>query len=260
MATEEWTGTSILYVCPLRALLNNLADRVVQYTGYVGATAGVWHGVVTASQKSAMLKHPPSVLLTTPESLEGILISANKDHVSVFGWRQGRRFDEIHAFAGDDRGWHLLFLLNRWSKSLNASISASGSLATVGNPSDLMDWLTIDCQPQNERICPWKVKSGARPTSRWTSWEILITRRRSFTDFTGARSDLCLSTADLRRRAGRKVAKSRVDTFVTHGSLSREQRMISEQAFAERQNCAIVATSVNRVGYRYWLARSSDSN
>src|SRR4051794_13068374 len=44
MATENWSGLSVLYVAPLRALLNNLLPRLETYTGWIGRRAGLWHG------------------------------------------------------------------------------------------------------------------------------------------------------------------------------------------------------------------------
>ena len=44
MLLEGWTGLSIIYVCPIKALLNNLDDRLNQYTSLIGRTSAVWHG------------------------------------------------------------------------------------------------------------------------------------------------------------------------------------------------------------------------
>jgi ATP-dependent Lhr-like helicase len=75
MATEEWPGPSVLYVCPIKALLNNLESRLSRYAGFVGRTVQVWHGDVGQGAKARARRSPPDILLTTPESLEGMLIS-----------------------------------------------------------------------------------------------------------------------------------------------------------------------------------------
>lgn len=80
MTAEQWTGTSLLYVCPLKALLNNLLPRLETYSGWLGRTAALWHGDVTASGRKRILADRPDILLTTPESLEAMLVSANVDH------------------------------------------------------------------------------------------------------------------------------------------------------------------------------------
>ena len=46
MASEEWQGVSVLYICPLRALLNNLTPRINGYCQWLGRSAALWHGDV----------------------------------------------------------------------------------------------------------------------------------------------------------------------------------------------------------------------
>ena len=249
MATEEWQGLSVLYICPLRALLNNLHDRVIQYSGFVGRRTGVWHGDVLQSDKKAMLREPPEVLMTTPESLEGILISPNKNHRELLSNVRAIVVDEIHAFANGDRGWHLLFVLQRLLEfSQHQSIQRIGLSATVGNPEYLMDWL----QTGNER--PSRIYTPAESSD--DNAEITV-------DYVGSlenaaviisrmhRGEKRLVFIDSRSNAeelGKRLREMGVDVYVTHGSLSREQRLFSEQAFAERTGCVMVATSVLELG------------
>src|SRR2546429_972243 len=44
MTVEKWSGTSLLYLCPLKALLNNLEPRLARYVGWLGRRVAVWHG------------------------------------------------------------------------------------------------------------------------------------------------------------------------------------------------------------------------
>ena len=92
MDTQGWSGLSVIYVCPLKALLNNLLPRLETYAGWLGRRVAVWHGDVTASARQRILREPPDVLLTTPESLEAMLISLKVEH--------GRA---VHRPAGDRR-------------------------------------------------------------------------------------------------------------------------------------------------------------
>lgn len=54
MLTEEWVDTGILYLCPLKALLNNLEIRLDSYFGMVGYRSALWHGDVKADRKSVV--------------------------------------------------------------------------------------------------------------------------------------------------------------------------------------------------------------
>ncbi|MGH7378194.1 MAG: DEAD/DEAH box helicase, partial [Thermoanaerobaculia bacterium] len=111
-----WAGLSTLYLSPLKALLNNVEERLARYYGLVGCRAAVWHGDIRTSGRKQLTADPPSCLLTTPESLEVMLVSPGIDHRSLFRALQAVVVDEVHAFAGDDRGWHLLSLLQRISR------------------------------------------------------------------------------------------------------------------------------------------------
>src|SRR5690606_8150661 len=84
MDEKHWTGLSILYLAPLRALLNNLHPRLESYTAWLGRTAALWHGDVGDSERRRILAERPDVLLTTPESLEAMLVSRRVDHRRFF--------------------------------------------------------------------------------------------------------------------------------------------------------------------------------
>ncbi len=113
MLSEGWKGLSVLYVCPIKALLNNLDVRLQRYCTLLGRRSALWHGDVTTTARRHVLRDPPDCLLTTPESLELMLVSPNVDARSLFSNLRVVVVDEIHAFAGDDRGWHLLSVLQR---------------------------------------------------------------------------------------------------------------------------------------------------
>ena len=74
------------------------------------------------------------MLLTTPESLEAMLISLKVEHGRLFTDLRAIVVDEVHAFAGDDRGWHLLAVLERLTRVTRRPIQRIGLSATVGNP------------------------------------------------------------------------------------------------------------------------------
>lgn len=141
MNQRGWKGTSVLYVCPLKALLNNLHPRLETYAGWLGRSTGLWHGDITTARRRRLLVQRPDILLTTPESLESMLVSTHVDHRSFFSGLHSVVIDEVHAFAGDDRGWHLLAVLERLGRVANRPLQRVGLSATVGNPAELLDWL-----------------------------------------------------------------------------------------------------------------------
>src|SRR5690242_15030188 len=68
MTSAQWTGMSVLYVTPLRALLNNLEPRLRMHASWVGRTVGLWHGDTAQGERKRLLRERPDILLTTPES------------------------------------------------------------------------------------------------------------------------------------------------------------------------------------------------
>jgi len=132
ICSENWAGLSVLYICPLRALLNNLHVRLQEYCNMVGRRCGLWHGDVGESAKNQIRAQHPDILLTTPESLEVMLISARPEAREMLRGVRLVVIDEIHAFAGDDRGWHLLAVLERIGRLAGRELQRIGNRSASG--------------------------------------------------------------------------------------------------------------------------------
>lgn len=248
MLTEGWQDTSLLYICPLKALLNNLHGRLEAYLRLFGRTCELWHGDVNQARRGRILKRPPDCLLTTPESIEAMLVSRRVDHRAFFSGLRAVVVDEIHAFAGDDRGWHLLAVLERVARLAPAEPQRIGLSATVGNPDHLLDWFAAHAPGQRE------VVSAPGSTAPEPQVEI---------DFVGSLDNAAIVISRLHRGEKRLVfcdSRSKVErlgtalnglgvrTFLSHSSLSIEERRQTEAAFAAAQDCVIVATSTLELG------------
>jgi ATP-dependent helicase Lhr and Lhr-like helicase len=70
-----------------------------------------------------------------------MLISIRVEHRPLFADLRSVIVDELHAFAGDDRGWHPLAVLERLEHLCGQPLQRIGLSATVGNPAALLDWL-----------------------------------------------------------------------------------------------------------------------
>ncbi len=75
MVEEPPDGVGAIYVAPIKALLNNQAERLGLYTEMVGLRRFVWHGDTGDQRRKKFLKEPAELLMTTPESLEVMLVS-----------------------------------------------------------------------------------------------------------------------------------------------------------------------------------------
>lgn len=253
MLSDSWSGLSVLYVCPLRALLNNLEPRLARYAGLVGRRVGLWHGDVPSRAKNAIRRLPPDLLLTTPESLEGLLCSRRIDAQGFFGSIRAVVIDEIHAFAGDDRGWHLASVLERISHLAGRELQRVGLSATVGNPEQLLEWMAGHCSGGRVVVRdpgPAGSRSMASPPEVQLDWVGTLANAATVIAELH-RGEKRLVFCDSRARAeelAHALIERGVTTYVSHSSLSREVRAFSERAFTESRNCVIVATSTLELG------------
>jgi ATP-dependent Lhr-like helicase len=236
-------------------LLNNLLPRLETYAAWVGRRVGLWHGDITAAVRQRILRDPPDVLLTTPESLEAMLISFKVEQRQVFSGLRAVIVDEVHAFAGDDRGWHLLAVLERLARVAGRPIQRVGLSATVGNPAELLDWLQGSGRGvRPARVVAPDVDSG--PVGSAPPAEIEV-------DYVGSAANAATIIASLHRgekrlvfcdsralveQLGEALRARGVTTFLSHASLSLDERRRAEQAFAEARDCVIVATSTLELG------------
>lgn len=245
MLSEEWQGVSVLYVCPIKALLNNLEERLARYAAYFGRTVQVWHGDISPGKKKRALAQPPDILLTTPESIEGMLISPRVERDAWFGQLRAVIVDELHAFAGDDRGWHLRSLMARLQRYAQAPVQRLGLSATVRNPVALLDW-----------FAPEGAKRVVGSASVSTDADVVIDHVASIENAAIVVSRLHRSkkrlvfcdSRSVAERLGNGLHELGVLTFVSHGSLSAAERKRSEEAFANEKDCVIVATSTLELG------------
>ncbi|MGH9280797.1 MAG: DEAD/DEAH box helicase [Acidimicrobiales bacterium] len=248
MLSEDWRGLSVLYICPLRALLNNLYDRLEGYGALVGRRVGLWHGDIGQPERRRLLADPPDVLLTTPESLESMLVSRSVDHERWFAGVRAVVVDEVHDFAGDDRGWHLLAVLERVGRLAGREIQRIGLSATLGNPDELLAWMTSTGRRRGRVVSPPPEPGGPA--------EVTL-------DYVGSLANAAVVISRLHRGEKRLVfvdSRARVEqlaltlrehgvtTYVSHGSLGAGERRAAEEAFSQERDCVIVATSTLELG------------
>lgn len=251
MVDESWRGLSVIYVAPLKALLNNLLPRLEQYVAWLGRRVALWHGDTGDGERRRILSDPPDILLTTPESLEAMLVSRRVNHHVFFQSVRVLIADEVHAFAASDRGWHLVAVLERLQRLSGQRVQRIGLSATLGNPDEVLHWL----QGSNAAAgVPTRVVIGEASAS--VPPDVTL-------DFVGSVENAATVLSQMFRGEKRLVfCESRaqaeelafalrangVETYVSHSSLSVDERRRSELAFAEGRDCVIVATSTLELG------------
>ncbi len=255
---------SLLYVTPLRALNRDLEQRLVALVRDVGLTAAVRHGDTPAAARASQSRHPPDLLLTTPETLQILLVGrhlrAALAHVTTVV------VDEVHELVGSDRGAQLGLTLERLDALTGRTVRRIGLSATVGNPHEVARFLspaprTIDVRVARERRPLELVARRPRPDlppldpdlvrdlkadpvllDGLRSVEAEIRAHRTTLVFVNTRPTAEGLAARLHRLA------PDLAVAVHHGSLSREVREEAERAFREGRLRGLVATSSLELG------------
>jgi len=273
---------SVLYVSPLKALANDIRlnlEEPLDGVRDVGAEsgldlsrirAGLRTGDTSASERTAMLRRPPHILVTTPESLF-ILLTSPKFREKLAAVRHGI-VDELHALAGNKRGAHLALTLERLERFVtsrgNARPNRIGLSATLNPIEKLAGFLAgYDVARDNTRS-PRSVKivraddrvrtmdlqviapgPELGPLATHPHWEAmydevarLIGEHRTTLVFTLSRRHAERVAINLQKRLGTDAVMAH------HGSLARAERLLAEQRLKRGELKAIVATASLELG------------
>src|SRR5215472_4999313 len=273
---------SVLYVSPLKALANDIRINLEEPLAGVRAVAardgldlaviraGLRTGDTPAGERAAMLRHPPQILVTTPESLFILLTSPR--------FRQTLRavryviVDELHAIAGNKRGAHLMLTLERLERLVRRSDSARpariGLSATLNPIETLAAFLAgaeiggdgarhprpvrvvrADDDPRQldlQIIAPGPELGSLATHQHWEAMydalAALIREHRTTLVFTLSRRWAERIALALQKRVGMDAVMAH------HGSLARTERLQAEQRLKRGELRAIVATSSLELG------------
>ncbi|MBQ7376645.1 MAG: DEAD/DEAH box helicase [Clostridia bacterium] len=136
------TSIGVLYVAPLKSLINDQFYRIEELLDETEIKVTHWHGDVAQSKKRKLLDHPEGILQITPESLEAMLINRHNDIKRLFGDLRYVVLDEVHTLTGTDRGNQIICQLRRIEQVIGRSPRRVGLSATVGSPEAVAKWLS----------------------------------------------------------------------------------------------------------------------
>jgi ATP-dependent helicase Lhr and Lhr-like helicase len=240
-------GVGALYVAPIKALLNNQAERLGLYTEMVGLRRFVWHGDTPAPQRKKFLEDPAELLMTTPESLEVMLVSQRVNERTLFRDLRTIVIDEVHALAGTDRGAHLMSVLERLARISEHDVQRIGLSATVGNPAAILDWL------QGTSSRPGRVVDPPKPPGRR---QLLVVHRPDLAQLStdaarlakGQKSLFFCQSRSTTEAVAEHMRRAGTTVLVHHSALSREERELAEEQFYRGADACIVCTSTLELG------------
>lgn len=236
---------SVIYVSPLKALINDMNERIEKWCDYFNLTVTKWHGDVPRTKKQAFLQNPTDFLLITPESLEVIFMNKSlEEKQRIFENLQFIIIDEIHYFVESDRGTQLNSLLNRIEQYVETKTTIVGLSATVGNPKTVSAWLRPN-SPANiveyssSRLLQYKVLCGndleiCKVLSRYVNKKLLI--------FVHSRKNAERYYNLLKTNLNVK------NIYLHHSSIDKDIREESEEKFKHLENGFMVCTSTLELG------------
>lgn len=125
----------IVYISPLKALINDQFGRLDRLCERLDVPVWPWHGDISSTTKTRFLTKRHGVLLITPESLEALLCNRGTSVAAIFRGTAFFVVDELHAFIGSERGKQLQSLMHRIDSTVGRKIPRIGLSATLGDMS-----------------------------------------------------------------------------------------------------------------------------
>jgi ATP-dependent helicase Lhr and Lhr-like helicase len=269
VAGELEDRTEVLYVSPLKALSNDIQKNLdmplgeilelARERGYLmpEIRAAVRTGDTLMSERRTMLKRPPHILVTTPESLY-ILLTAEKSR-EVLRTVKTVIVDEIHAIADDKRGSHLALSLERLDALTGRRSTRIGLSATQKPIESIAQFLAGSNQPEpciveiaQRRKLDLSVEvpsSELGPVASNEMWDEIYQRIANLVQ--QHRSTLIfVNTRRLAERVGHHLGAILGQDAVAshHGSLSRVRRLAVEGKLKAGEIRALVATASLELG------------
>ena len=129
----EGEGFDLVYVGPLRALINDQFRRLEDLCETLEMPVHPWHGDIAQGVKARARKNPRGILLITPESLEAMFVLRGAEIPRLFAGTQAIVIDELHALLDSERGVHLRSLLTRLELAVGRRVRRVGLSATLGD-------------------------------------------------------------------------------------------------------------------------------
>jgi ATP-dependent Lhr-like helicase len=126
-------GVQVLYLSPLKALINDQYMRLEGLCEDLDIPVTRWHGDVSGTAKKRLLNDPRGALLMTPESLEAMFVLRGPQIRTLFADLRYVIVDDLHSFLGSERGAQLRSLLRRLELALRRRIPRIGLSATLGD-------------------------------------------------------------------------------------------------------------------------------
>ncbi|RKT54438.1 DEAD/DEAH box helicase [Saccharothrix australiensis] len=261
-------GIRVLYVSPLKALINDQHRRLEELCADLGLPVHRWHGDVPRSAKVKVLDRPDGILLITPESLEAMFVLRGMEVGRLLRALRWIVIDEMHSFLGTERGAQLQSLLHRVELATRRRVPRVGLSATLGDMASARDYLRPGRRAEVHLLTSEHQGAGAKAiirgyigqatstedgdaderTSVEQISEHLFAKLRGGNNlvFFDRRGDVELYADRLRRRSEERAVPN--EFFPHHGSLAKEVREHVEELLRSNRPVTVLCTSTLEMG------------
>jgi ATP-dependent helicase Lhr and Lhr-like helicase len=263
-------GIRVIYITPLRALNRDMLRRTMDWGKFLGIDIAVRHGDTSEKERARQSRHPPDMLITTPETFQILFVGKRlRTYLHHVKWVI---VDEIHELAHDERGAQLSIGLERLEELTvvnDHSFQRIGLSATVGDPAEVARYLgglqrkdmfrpvsilEVDTTKHMELLVeiPHVIKDDYRKAALFTM------EPRSFAALRRCKKlidDHVSTLLFINTRDGAEILSSRLHLWqpdyevgVHHGSLSKIARIEAEDQFKGGMLKALICTSSLELG------------
>jgi ATP-dependent Lhr-like helicase len=255
-------GIKVLYITPLRALNRDMLERLEWWCNNLDIKLAVRHGDTETSERARQARSPPDILITTPETLQAILVGwVMRQHLQHVRWVI---IDEVHEMADSKRGSQLALSLERLRTIVGRDFQIIGLSATIGSPEKVAQFLVGNGRPVEVVRVPVARKMRLKilfPKPKLEDFELaerlythpeVAARLRVIRDYIDRHQSVLLFT---NTRAISEVLASRFKVWdidfpvsIHHGSLAKPSRIAAERGLKNGELKGLVCTSSLELG------------
>ena len=256
------SGIKVLYITPLRALNRDMLERLEWWCNNLDIKLAVRHGDTETRERTRQARSPPDVLITTPETLQAILVGwIMRQHLQQVRWVI---IDEVHEMADSKRGSQLALSLERLRAIIGRDFQIIGLSATIGSPEKVAQFLVGNGRPVEIVRVPVARKMHLKilfPKPKPEDFELaerlythpeVAARLRVIRDYISRHKSVLLFT---NTRAISEVLASRFKVWdidfpvsIHHGSLAKPSRIAAERGLKNGELKGLVCTSSLELG------------
>ena len=256
---EPPKSVGVMYIGPLKALINDQFERLDELLYDSGIPVWPWHGDISQTVKKKAMNAANGIVQITPESLEALLMRHPGDAARLFSDLRFIVIDEIHALMGADRGLQVLCLISRLEKLTGCSPRRIGLSATLNDYQPAMDFLSAG---SNRKAAAVGIQQHGRKIALCVESFLVNDDREEISEdwrqyysflYNNCCQSKCLIFTNSRSKAEgtvrhlKTIAEERGEPdifYVHHGSVSASLRQEAEHALRDNAGPTVTAATL----------------